>query len=204
MASIGMPLLLVAVAGVSATQCESHQLHALQQLYKATAGPNWIHTWNLSTDCCSWYGVECTNGTVSKLSLARNQLSGYIPDSLSSLSQLSTLNLAQNSLGGTLPQNFASLSSLVYLGVYQNWLSGVLPPNLTLSSMVELYTYLNRISGTLPPIAGATGLKAFGMRGNRYSGSIPSSLSGLTSLQLLWLFNTEISGAAALALQHMD
>jgi len=71
-----------AVTEIPSTECE-----ALVALYKSTDGANWRrnHGWNTNTPC-KWYGVRCSDGHVTTLSLYQNQLSGPIPTELGNLS----------------------------------------------------------------------------------------------------------------------
>ncbi|MYJ44967.1 MAG: hypothetical protein F4069_06525, partial [Rhodothermaceae bacterium] len=92
---------------------------ALVALYNATDGPNWKNNINWSADLTtqptvqeldSWYGVRVIDGRVIWLQLVDNSLSGTIPGSLGSLSQLKHLDLESNSLTGTIPTSLGNLS----------------------------------------------------------------------------------------------
>ena len=66
----------------------------LVEFYNATNGPNWNSNtnWNSSAPLDQWHGVTTDeSGRVTGLSLADNQLSGSIPSSLGSLSNLEGL-----------------------------------------------------------------------------------------------------------------
>ncbi|KAK9089398.1 hypothetical protein Scep_028480 [Stephania cephalantha] len=56
-----------------------------------------------------------------------NKLTGNIPSSLSSLTQLAAMSLNGNSLTGELPDSFQDLSSLVNLNIENNLFSGPIP-----------------------------------------------------------------------------
>ena len=74
--------------------------------YNATDGPNWDDNDNWLSDAplSKWEGVTIdSNGSVTHLSLRRNQLSGEIPPELGSLASLTLLNLGDNELIGEIP-----------------------------------------------------------------------------------------------------
>jgi hypothetical protein len=75
----------VTVIEISSTECE-----ALVALYNSTNGDNWrINSGWLETNTpCSWHGVTCSGGYVSRLSLSYNELSGTIPPELGNLNNL--------------------------------------------------------------------------------------------------------------------
>lgn len=57
-----------------------------------------------------------------------NEMTGQLPDSWSTLTDLSTLFLRQNSLTGQLPASWSALVSLRSLSAGSNALSGSIPP----------------------------------------------------------------------------
>ncbi len=76
------------------TQIDKKECHALVDLYTSTNGANWEDNtggWNVTGVPCSWNGVSCSGGHVTKLELHENQLSGSIPESLGNLSKLKDL-----------------------------------------------------------------------------------------------------------------
>ncbi|WP_069471119.1 hypothetical protein [Candidatus Marithrix sp. Canyon 246] len=83
-----------AVTEISKGECES-----LLELYNSTDGANWKDntSWNVTNTPCSWYGVSCSNGDVSKIDLNENKLSGTIPN-FSALSKLETLSFNNNNV----------------------------------------------------------------------------------------------------------
>ncbi|PRQ44338.1 putative leucine-rich repeat-containing, plant-type, leucine-rich repeat domain, L [Rosa chinensis] len=85
-------------------------------------------TWNSSTDCCSWLGVNCsTNGSVVGLDLSREYISGSIDNSSSlfQLEHLQSLNLAENDFNGSsIPSAIGKLANLRYLNLHEANFSG--------------------------------------------------------------------------------
>jgi len=67
---------------------EGIQKQALIDLYNSTNGSNWQRKENWLSDrsICEWQGVKCdSNQQVVTLSLAFNNLTGHIPDSIKGL-----------------------------------------------------------------------------------------------------------------------
>ena len=87
--------------------CPDPDPEALSALYKLTNGPNWKNkdNWLSSAPLGEWYGVTTdAYGRVAHLNLRDNNLSGFLPSSLSSLANLKELDLADNAaLSGPLP-----------------------------------------------------------------------------------------------------
>ena len=67
----------------------------LMNLYDATVGDNWTQSdnWGVGDPCLdSWYGVVCAwDGTITLLQLQNNNLVGYIPPDLASLTNAKTM-----------------------------------------------------------------------------------------------------------------
>ena len=91
---------------------------ALEALYDTTNGANWANNtnWNSSAPLDQWYGVFTNaNGRVTQLVLYGTGLTGSIPSSLGSLTNLQELNLDDNQLSGTIPAELGNLTRLRYL-----------------------------------------------------------------------------------------
>ena len=88
---------------------------ALEALYHATDGPNWVNSENWLTDAPlgDWYGVgtDASGGVVS-LDLSENDLSGIVPAELGDLVGLTELSLQNNALSGPIPQSLLQLDRL--------------------------------------------------------------------------------------------
>ena len=124
--------------GVS--RCVNPELDALIVLFTQTNGPNWTNSQNWTTlaPLDEWYGVATDDsGRVVRLTLRDNNLTGFLPSSLSALTRLKTMNLAFNgSLSGPLPQGLTGLP-LEFLELngtrlcappfaeFQAWLNGI-------------------------------------------------------------------------------
>ena len=105
---------------------------ALVDLYNSTDGPHWTHNknWLTPQPVAKWYGISVTPNKVDRIELNNNKLSGSIPSSLGSLTNLRFLELAGNNLNGSIPSSLGNLTNLLYLELDGNHLSGSIPSSL--------------------------------------------------------------------------
>jgi len=102
-----------------------------------------VASW-INSDCCSWYGVECSKDTghVIELDLSGSCLYGSINSNSSvfHLLQLQSLNLAHNDFNDSqIPPAVSNLSRLTYLNLSYSMFSGQIPESLAnLSSLTTL------------------------------------------------------------------
>ena len=74
---------------------------ALSAFFIAAKGAEWTTNtkWLSQYDShCDWYGVECNKGSVVKLDLRNNGLSGALSKSISELGSLLFLDLSDNGI----------------------------------------------------------------------------------------------------------
>jgi hypothetical protein len=72
--------------------------------------------------------VTCAGGDITSIWLESNNLTGTIPSSLGSLTELTFLYINYNNLKGTIPSSLASLTKLATLYLDENALTGLVPP----------------------------------------------------------------------------
>ncbi|XP_055801268.1 protein STRUBBELIG-RECEPTOR FAMILY 3-like isoform X2 [Solanum dulcamara] len=112
-----------------------------------------------------------------------NAFTGSIPNSLSSLSQLSAMSLNGNHLTGEIPDSFQGLTALINLDLSSNNLSGSLPPSVgNLSSLTTLHLQNNQLSGTLDVLQDLP-LADLNVENNLFSGPIPQKLFSIPNFK---------------------
>jgi len=127
------------VTEISEIECE-----ALVALYDSTNGANWsVNTgWKDTNTPCSWHGVACIGGEVSKISLPSNQVNGSIPN-LTPLTGLIDLWLQNNQLSGIIPVSFSTLTNLRRFHLHTNQLTGPIPDLTSLGKLEEFSLHTN-------------------------------------------------------------
>jgi len=205
--------------------CSNSTLLALEEFFYSTGGTNWEQNtgWLQDEFCCHWFGVEtCTDeGEITKLELTGNNLAGTLPDSLSTLSSLTSLAvrlntelrgsipdsygeltnlqriyLHENSFTGTFPESFANLLDLEYIYIYRTEISGTLPSSwASLTKLFLLNLHSNHITGTLPPEWGALEEMTYLYLGhNRLTGTFPDEWAGMENLWTLSCSHNQLTG----------
>jgi Leucine-rich repeat (LRR) protein len=178
--------------------------NSLYSLYNATAGRYWVYddrvdgtVWsfpaNLSAPCTNrWQGLNCSESSASNcvivgLNMDGMNMTGTIPSSIASLTNLRTLDLAANSLLGSIPTAIGQLTKLQLLLLESNKLTGQLPTEIAeLSSLEKLWLYANQLKGTLPSELGElSNLQDITLYANSIHGSIPKELGNLLKLSTL-------------------
>ncbi|KAG2688925.1 hypothetical protein I3760_09G115900 [Carya illinoinensis] len=88
---------------------------------------------------------------VHSLDLSNNNLSGEIPDNITSLSKFINMNLSANQLNGKIPENIGNMHDLESLDLSRNELSGPIPKSLSaLNFLSHLNLSFNNLSGQVP------------------------------------------------------
>ncbi|KAB9966808.1 hypothetical protein FH972_027074 [Carpinus fangiana] len=137
--SIFLSFYIFVVAG----QClESQRSLLLQLKNNLTFGPaarsKKLVQWNQSADCCSWEGVNCSEGSVIGLDLTNEYISGDL-SSLFNLQNLQNLSLAYNRFNGIIPSEFEKLTNLRYLNLSNAGFAGQIPIEISrLTRLVSL------------------------------------------------------------------
>ncbi|KAJ7567590.1 hypothetical protein O6H91_02G154200 [Diphasiastrum complanatum] len=169
-----------------------------------------------------WYGVSCSNGSVTGISLGglnlsgeirkgtlgtisqlsslyllKNQLTGLLPDDLGALSLLQQLDVSDNFFHGSIPSSFSGLQNLVNLTLSGNRFDGVIPDMFeNISSLVAVDISMNSLSGAIPPtLSLLPHLVSLNLSSNVLSGALPNSLEGLSELQIFDLHSNQLSGS---------
>ncbi|KAK3417084.1 hypothetical protein EUGRSUZ_H02840, partial [Eucalyptus grandis] len=163
-----------------------------------------LSSWNDTTDHCQWSGVTCSRlyGSVTRLDLNDQKLSGSISPHIGNLSFMSVPMLGNNSLHHEIPQEVGQLHRLSSLELYLNTLEGEIPRNLSGCARLALLalTY-NQLVGGIPIECGSlVKLQIFDLAINHLTGTIPSSIGNMSSLEILSISFNELGGKIPQAL----
>lgn len=144
---------------------------ALETLYWATQGPNWLESRNWLTEAPlgEWYGVSTNEtGRVGSLGLSDKDLTGPIPPEVGNLAALEVLDLNGNNLTGPIPREISNLTALQKLRLAGNQLTGPIPPEIgNLAALKRLYLDGNRLVGRIPAELGnLAALEVLDLNGN--------------------------------------
>ncbi len=192
---------------------------ALEAVYRATGGDDWMDNTNWLSDepLDDWYGVEVTDGRVTGLRLGGwdesvrkivgNGLTGSLPPELGTLSALRWLEAAGNrGLTGPIPAELGNLANLEILGLQDNWLTGSIPAALgRLANLEMFWLHRNALTGSVPPELGnLRALRILVAGQNMLSGPVPPELGNLSSLEDLYLGGTMLSGSLPVEMSDLS
>ena len=117
-------------------------------------------------------------------------ITGKLPESLFSLSNLKTLYIVRSIYMDNAPlsSSIGQLTNLEGLDLNTNNLSGQLPKEIgNLTKLTWLNLSYNSFNGTIPASYSALrNLENFDLRGNKLSGTLPSSLANINRFPLIW------------------
>ncbi|OWW23516.1 hypothetical protein B4Q04_20165 [Zobellia sp. OII3] len=180
-------------------QITTTERNALQDLYNATNGPNWLsendndpnNDWDFTQNSVvGWYGLEYNGGHLTGLYLDDNNLSGAIPHSMGSLSYLDHLYLSGNNIS-SLPTSIGSLVNLRYLELSDNLLNSIPSSIGNLIGLRELFLSKNRLTTFPLGLNNLTNLRELHLHDNQISGIMPN-LSNLNDLWSLLIYGNKL------------
>ncbi|KAF2550067.1 hypothetical protein F2Q68_00036547 [Brassica cretica] len=154
---------------------------------------------------CNFVGVSCWNNQenrVLNLELRDMSLSGQIPDSLRFCGSLQKLDLSNNRLSGTIPRRLCSwLPFLVSLDLSNTQLNGEIPPELAeCREISDLLCFPNNdLTGRIPSFFTSPSYSTDDFNGNKgLCGSpLSSPCGGLSKKNLAIIIAAGVFGAAA-------
>ncbi|GMN44212.1 hypothetical protein TIFTF001_013403 [Ficus carica] len=108
---------------------------------------------------------------VASLDLSNNNLSGEIPEELTSLHGLFSLNLSGNHMRGKIPEKIGLLTWAQSVDVSRNQLSGKIPPSISDLNFISLFNVsYNNLSGEIPLSTQLQRMEASNFIGNQLCG----------------------------------
>lgn len=167
----------------------------LSNMYKLDLQSNKLEAKNSE----SWAFLQALGNcsALARLSLARNQLQGVIPDSIGNLpTNLTILTLGGNKLSGVVPPSIGNLSSLLQLTLDLNSLTGTVDQWIgNLKNIQYLTLNRNNFTGPIPPSIGdLSGLTSLVLKNNDFESSIPPNIGNLGKLLELDLSYNNLQG----------
>lgn len=187
-------------AGLSITsgQVPESDSLALVALYNSTNGDEWTNRNNWlqpGQQVSTWYGIVVHENRVEEIDLARNNLSGSLPEEIGELTGLKTLELYMNQISGGIPETIGNLTGLTWLSLRGNQLIGTIPPEIgNLINLEHLYLFENQLEGPIPAETGnLVKLKYLLLQNNSLTGPIPDEICNLTGINYLSLDYNQLS-----------
>ncbi|XP_062148733.1 receptor-like protein kinase HSL1 [Alnus glutinosa] len=162
-------LLLLLLFSHANFELNDQEQAVLLNLKKHWQNPQTLGHWTPSNSSshCSWPEINCTDGSVTRLSLQNMNITGTVPPFMCDLKNLTTLDLSFNYItSNEFPRALYKCSNLQYLDLSQNYFAGTVPDDIHLMAQLRL---LN-------------------LGANSFSGNIPASIGQLTELRSLHLF----------------
>ncbi|KAH7512918.1 hypothetical protein FEM48_Zijuj12G0141300 [Ziziphus jujuba var. spinosa] len=138
---------------------------------------------------CSWTWINCTDGSVTALSLFTSNITGKFPPFICDLKNLTTLVLGNNSITGEFPRAIYNCSKLEQLDLSLNYFIGTVPSDIyRLDKLTYLDLSSNNFSGEIPPTIGRMQRLTYLMlTNNLFTGSFPPEIGNLSDLLMLGL-----------------
>ncbi|OJX30471.1 MAG: hypothetical protein BGO86_00540 [Chryseobacterium sp. 36-9] len=127
------------------------------------------------------------------LSLSGMQLS-QIPSQVSQLTQLTSLNLSNNNITEQNTSGLSTLTNLAWLSLENNQLSQIPSQIPQLKKLQTLNLGRNKISGGISLLTGLTSLQQLFLNNNLLSGNLPSEFLAMPKLLMLNLNSNQLSG----------
>ncbi|XP_022861481.1 leucine-rich repeat receptor-like serine/threonine-protein kinase BAM3 [Olea europaea var. sylvestris] len=133
---------------------------------------------------------------LGQMNLSNNQLSGFLPFSLSNLSSLQILLLSGNNFSGPIPPSIGELHQALKLDLSRNFLAGRIPPEIgNCVHLIYLDLSQNSLSGSIPPeICDIRILNYLNLSRNHLNDTIPNSVGSMKSLTTADFSFNDLSG----------
>jgi Leucine-rich repeat (LRR) protein len=182
----------------------------LRVFYDATQGDFWSSNtgWsNPSAPISTYRGIKLSaSGCVQEIKLTGNNLQGFLPPNIGTLSGLTIFDITNNTVGGNLPKEITNLTGLTKFSLAQNNFNGTIPSAIgNLTNLEELLFSQNSFTGSIPSsISACTKLITLSLSQNNIFGSIPTSLGQLSRLSTLYLDNNKFAGQIPASIYNLS
>ena len=172
---------------------------ALIDLYEAFDGDNWINNENWCSDkpVGEWYGIDTDiDGFVWQIHLLENNLTGFLPSSISDFSKLEYLTVSSfpDAEENEFPIAVTEIETLRGLSLYSN-MTGEIPEEVyRMPNLESLYLPNNNFIGKISENIGKSKLVDINLSNNRLSGEIPENIVSSPYLETIQLNYNNLSG----------
>ncbi|KAL8531072.1 hypothetical protein ACS0TY_007906 [Phlomoides rotata] len=162
-----------------------------------------------SSDGCpaNWYGISCTNGHITSITLSNLGLVGEFSFlSISTLQMLRNLSISNNQFNGTITEHIGLLKSLQSLDLSGNLFTGSIPSQLSsLQNMVLVNVSSNNMGGEIPTGFGNLKLlKYLDFHSNSFVGDVMAILTQLGGVMYVDLSCNSFTGSLDVGLGNSD
>jgi hypothetical protein len=204
--------LVFLVLGASAQSASD--LAGMQAFFNALTTPEVLPDWDFSNtdNACTWTGVTCSGGFVTRLIFTNLGLEGNfsLAGNLSQMTHLQQFSIAGSAtatgLSGTVPPEIYQMRSLQQLNLQYNALTGTFPTSLMgMPQLQKIYFSNNGFSGPLPSdVAGLNKtMNYFSAANCGATGPIPDGYGTLTLLQSFLVNVNKLSGTIPSSLGNL-
>ncbi|KAL3653270.1 hypothetical protein CASFOL_002951 [Castilleja foliolosa] len=169
---------------------------------------SWVSK-SLGSNGCpkDWYGITCSNGRVTSVTLNDLGLAGEFNfPAISKLQMLRNLSVSNNQFTGTITKDVGSIGSLQSLDLSLNLFTGSIPSELTgLENLVLLNISSNNLEGEIPSgFDNFKVLKYLDFHSNGFVGDVMSLLGRLGAVEYVDLSCNRFSGSLDLGTGDPD
>jgi Leucine-rich repeat (LRR) protein/tRNA A-37 threonylcarbamoyl transferase component Bud32 len=190
--TISFLLLLLLLFSHANSELNDQEQAVLLNLKKHWQNPQPLGHWTTSNSSshCSWPEINCTDGSVTRLSLPNMNITGTVPPFMCDLKNLTTLDLSYNCItSNEFPRALYKCSNLQYLDLSQNYFAGTVPDDIHLMAQLRLLNLgANSFSGNIPASIGRlTELRSLQLFACQFNGSFPPEIGNLSNLEQLKL-----------------
>ncbi|KAK7331808.1 hypothetical protein VNO80_28549 [Phaseolus coccineus] len=187
------------MTGFSA-ESDIYCLETIKNMDPSNILSSWDFKTNTEGVICTFSGVECISNHVEDrvigLWLSNMGLKGQFPSCIEDFTWLQTLNLSHNELSGYIPNDISSkLLYLATLDLSNNYFSGEIPKGIAnLLGLITLLLDGNQLTGHIPQDLGLLPwLRDFSVANNLLEGPVPGFRSNL-NVSLSYVNNSGLCG----------
>jgi hypothetical protein len=139
------------------------------------------------------------------LDLESNKFEGHLPASIGDLQNLLACSFSNNLLHGGIPKGMFVIPTIIYIDLSVNHLYGQLPYEVgNAKALANLDLSSNMLFGDIPiTIGNCENLEYIGLQRNSFGGSIPNTLGNIRNLQVLDLSRNNLTGSIPMSLGNL-